>query len=110
MALTNLETWINDRIEWLTPRHAASLRRAVNADIKEARRGKGEENMKTKLSEIRQAFADYVRSEGCSCCCDIDGHDEAAKRLGKLLCVKKYSDGSGYDFYSYSSKDRRTKS
>jgi hypothetical protein len=37
MALTNLETWISDRIEWLTPRHAASLRRAVNADIKEAR-------------------------------------------------------------------------
>lgn len=37
MALINLETWISDRIEWLTPRHAASLRRAVNADIKEAR-------------------------------------------------------------------------
>ena len=38
MALTNLETWIDDRIEWLTQRHAASLRRAVNADIKEAGR------------------------------------------------------------------------
>lgn len=37
MALTNLETWISDRIEWLTPRHAASLRRAVNTDIKKAR-------------------------------------------------------------------------
>lgn len=42
MALTNLETWISDRIEWLTPRHAASLRRAVNTDIKKATYSSGE--------------------------------------------------------------------
>lgn len=29
---------------------------------------------------------------------------KAAERLGKLLKVKKYSDGSGRDFYAYASK------
>ena len=56
------------------------------------------------LAEIRRAAADYVRSEGCSCCQDRDAHKEASERLGKLLRVKKYSDGSGRDFYSYASK------
>nr|WP_298660844.1 hypothetical protein [uncultured Flavobacterium sp.] len=56
------------------------------------------------LAEIRRAVADYVKSEGCSCCQDRDAHKEAAERLGKLLKVKKYSDGSGRDFYAYASK------
>jgi methionine aminopeptidase len=56
------------------------------------------------LSDIRRAFADYVASEGCSCCRDIDGHNEAAERLAKLLRVPKYKDGSGYDFYRYKTK------
>lgn len=56
------------------------------------------------LVEIRKAFADYVKSEGCSCCQDTAMHQEAAERLGELLNVKKYPDGSGYNFYDYTSK------
>ena len=53
--------------------------------------------------EIRQALADYMISEGCSCCQDCDAHDAAAEKLAKLLNVEPYEDGSGYNFYSYGS-------
>lgn len=52
------------------------------------------------LPEIRNAFADYVWSEGCSCCQDREAHEAAATRLGELLDVRKYPDG-GYDFGFY---------
>jgi hypothetical protein len=51
------------------------------------------------LSEIRQAVAAYMWSEGCSCC-RSDNHDENGERLAVLLGVKKYDDGSGYDWES----------
>jgi hypothetical protein len=51
------------------------------------------------LSEIRQAVAAYMWSEGCSCC-RSDNHDENGERLAVLLGVKKYEDGSGYDWKS----------
>ncbi len=51
------------------------------------------------LSEIRQAVADYMWSEGCSCC-RSGNHDENGERLAVLLGVKKYEDGSGYDWES----------
>jgi methionine aminopeptidase len=56
------------------------------------------------LADIRQAVADYMRKEGCSCCRDYEGHKINEARLGKLLKVKKYNDGSGYDFSKYRSK------
>lgn len=56
---------------------------------------------RTKLGEIRQALADYMYSEGCSCCRDTEAHEEAAERLGKLLNVRRYEDGEGRDFFSY---------
>jgi len=56
------------------------------------------------FEQLRQAVADYMRSEGCSCCRDDDKHDEAKARLAALLNVPKYSDGSGYDFYQFCSK------
>jgi hypothetical protein len=56
------------------------------------------------LKLIRTAIADYMRSEGCSCCRNIEKHDEAKERLGKLLRVPKYSDGSGYDFSKFRTK------
>ena len=56
------------------------------------------------LAEIRQAVADYMKTEGCSCCGDYEGHKVNAERLGKLLKVKKYDDGSGYDFSKYRSQ------
>lgn len=57
--------------------------------------------MKNELREIRAAVADYMQSEGCSCCRDNQGHEENAKKLAKLLKVPKYKDGSGYDFSKF---------
>lgn len=62
----------------------------------------------TPIAEIRRALADYIASEGCSCCRDSDRHEEAAKRLGKLLRVKKYPDTGSYNFYAYQTKNRDT--
>jgi hypothetical protein len=55
------------------------------------------------LQKIRQAVADYMSSEGCSCCRDIDAHDKNKKRLAKLLNVPMYEDKSGYDFSQFRS-------
>ena len=49
------------------------------------------------LKAIRTAVADYMRSEGCSCCQDYEAHHEHHARLGKLLKVQKYPDKSGYE-------------
>ena len=62
----------------------------------------------TNLKKIRQAVADYIRSEGCSCCSDYDLHREHQHILGKLLKVCPYSDGSGYDFSKYRTKAKPT--
>ena len=59
--------------------------------------------LKKELETIREAVADYILSEGCSCCEGLD-HNADAEVLAKLLKVEKYSDGSGYDFYKYSPK------
>lgn len=50
--------------------------------------------------EMRRALADYMWSEGCSCCQGSD-HAAHAEALAKLLNVPKYPDGSGYDFSRY---------
>lgn len=50
---------------------------------------------------MREAIANYMQSEGCSCCQNIDDHREHKEKLAKLLNIKKYSDGSGYDFGKY---------
>ena len=59
-----------------------------------------------KIRTIRRAIANYMRSEGCSCCQDIDGHEKHLKRVARLLSVPKYDDGSGYDFGPFESKDK----
>ena len=48
--------------------------------------------------KLRRAVADYMRSEGCSCCQNVKEHDKQKAILAKLLKVPKYSDGSGFDF------------
>lgn len=63
------------------------------------------ESQRTLLREIRKALGDYIRSEGCSCCQNTEKHEKALARLGKLLRAKKFKDGSGYDFWSYSSNE-----
>ena len=59
------------------------------------------------LAKVRRAVADYMRSEGCSCCSDYDAHNEHAAVLGKLLKVPKYKDGSGYDFSRFRTKEKK---
>lgn len=62
--------------------------------------------LRQKIKEIRSAIADYMESEGCSCCQDVDAHREHYHKLGKLLGVKKYSDNSGYEFSKYRSNKK----
>jgi hypothetical protein len=50
---------------------------------------------------LRNAVADYIRSEGCSCCRNEKMHDEATRVLAGLLHVPMYDDGSGYDFNKF---------
>lgn len=54
--------------------------------------------MEERLEAIRRAVADYMRSEGCSCCRNQEKHEDAQRRLAGLLDVPMYDDGSGYDF------------
>jgi hypothetical protein len=56
------------------------------------------------LLQLRQAVADYMFSEGCSCCQDIEAHREHTKRLAELLNIEPYDDNSGYDFSQFRSK------
>ena len=56
------------------------------------------------INKIRQAVADYMRSEGCSCCRDIEAHEQHKAQLAKLLHVPKYESGLGYDFARFQSK------
>ena len=59
---------------------------------------------KLNKEDVRRAIADYMQSEGCSCCSDSEGHREHEEVLAKLLDVPVYDDGSGYDFGKFTSK------
>lgn len=54
--------------------------------------------------KMREAVANYIRSEGCSCCQNIIDHNKHTEALAKLLSVPKYKDGSGYNFSKYQNK------
>lgn len=58
-------------------------------------------------AEIRRAVADYMSSEGCSCCRNEDAHKEHAAKLAKLLRVEQYRDGSGYDFARHRTEKKK---
>lgn len=64
------------------------------------------ESLKMFKKKIRTAIANYMRSEGCSCCRDYDGHEKNKEVLAKLLNVPKYSDGSGYDFSKFRKEEK----
>lgn len=51
--------------------------------------------------QVRQVFADYYASEGCSCCRNEEEHDKAKKKLAELLDVPMYEDGSGPNFWPF---------
>lgn len=60
------------------------------------------------IAKIRKAIANYMRSEGCSCCEDLDAHEKDEKIIAELLNVPKYDpkydNGSGYDFDIFCTK------
>lgn len=60
-----------------------------------------------KKPELREAIANYMYSEGCSCCRDDEAHELAASKLAALLDVPQYEDGSGYDFYQFRSEKKK---
>ena len=60
-----------------------------------------QEKCREQREELRRAVADYMRSEGCSCCRNIDSHEEHEKRLAELLDIPMYDDDSGYDFNQF---------
>ncbi len=59
------------------------------------------------LAEIRRAVADYMHSEGCSCCRDYEGHKTHEATLARLLRVPKFSDSSGYNFSKFRRSEAR---
>lgn len=61
------------------------------------------------IETIRRAVADYMQSEGCSCCRDSEAHKEHAAALAKLLKVPKYKDGSGFDFGRFKTEKGSTR-
>jgi len=62
------------------------------------------DDIKKFRKELRNAVAEYIRSEGCSCCQDIDKHNEDQALLAKLLKVPMYDDKSGYNFGKFENK------
>lgn len=55
-------------------------------------------------NKVLEAVANYMWSEGCSCCRDIDAHKEHKEALAKLLDVLPHEDNSGYDFSKFATK------
>lgn len=64
----------------------------------------GKDELKAFRKKMRTLIADYMSSEGCSCCQNIKAHQEHLERIAKILGVKKYPDGSGYNFSVHRSK------
>lgn len=70
-------------------------REIAKREQKESRKAR-----KQLLRDLKTAVADYMSSEGCSCCEGGD-HSEHKAVIAKLLKVPKYDDGSGYDFNKF---------
>ena len=60
--------------------------------------------VKCKRKEFRRLVADYMQSEGCSCCRNEEAHDIAKEALAKMLQVPRYSDNSGYNFNKFATE------
>lgn len=73
--------------------------------IKRAFRAQPNPDVVELKKKLREAVANYMQSEGCSCC-QGDDHKEHEAIIAKLLGVRKYSDGSWYNFGKYESKNK----
>lgn len=56
---------------------------------------------KAERDALRQAVADYMWSEGCACCQNVEAHQQHKEALAKLLSLRKKDDY--YDFSKYRS-------
>ena len=54
--------------------------------------------------EVRELIANYMRSEGCTCCQDFEEHAKNKKLLGELLDCGKYDGEDDYNFHQYATK------
>ena len=61
-------------------------------------------NISVSVAEVRQAFADYYKSEGCTCCEDTEAHNKAEEKLAELLQPDQYDDESGFNWYKYATE------
>ena len=91
-------------VQWLENKLAENLKHIVLTQDHSLMTSIFQEAIKMeqeRLDAIRNAFADFYASEGCGCCGDREAHDIAQKRLGELLQVEPYEDGSGHNFWIY---------
>jgi len=79
----------------------------MRLDIAQPSCQKGEWVKFADLKIIRRAVADYMVSEGCSCCENTEAHRKHAEALAKLLKVPMYKDKSGYNFYKFQTKRKK---
>lgn len=49
------------------------------------------------FEKLRTHFANYVYSEGCSCCRNDEPHNDAMAEICKILSIPQYDDESGYN-------------
>ena len=52
---------------------------------------------------LRQAVADYMQSEGCSCCRNVEAHEKHKALLAKLL-LRVRGDDDYFDFNKHATK------
>lgn len=64
-----------------------------------------EERLELIEKELRRAVADYMQSEGCSCCQNVEAHKRHASILAHLLDVPMYEDGYGYNFEQFKTRN-----
>lgn len=59
------------------------------------------------IKEVREAVANYIASEGCTWCKNVEAHKENTAKLARLLNVPEYKDHSGYDFSPFRTPRQR---
>ena len=59
------------------------------------------------IAKVRQALADYIYSEGCNCCQDVEAHREHRVVLARLLNVPAHEKQQDYhDFSPFRTKEQ----
>lgn len=67
------------------------------------------DEVKLLKEQLRNAIADYMVSEGCSCC-RSNNHSINAERIAKLIDVPPYDGEDGYQFYAFKTEPKKNQS